>query len=816
MTTMPKGKRRDPPLVTVRFRAGQAPNYGPDATADHKAQFPADWDALEALFPGLRLVPLFGFVDPAALQAVIDRGRRLTPGYQPARFLDMFQVKLPAMGAWSAAAPRPPALGRGLYALMLQHLPVDRVTIEMLELEPAVSDGLAGSGAPEMHHLHAAPKGLWVEAVWNLTGGQGQGEVLAVVDRGWKLKHADFVDAACTLALKMLPGGEHDPTEVNHGTMALGVAVARNNNTYGLGVAPLASKGFLSSENRSVASGADTLAAALYEAIGALITAPPGGVLLIEMDLQLASLVPAVPGVPDIRGPVEAKEEVFETIQLAVANHIVVVEPAGNGGSSGPGLDLAHPGLLHGDSGAILVGRAAWQPTFDAASDVPGGHHRPADHRVYGTRIDCFAWGDKVWAAAVLPADTVAGVAEFKDDSTSGFGGTSAASAMIAGAALVVQGMARASGAYLPPMQMRALLGDRTPYKNTPARLEATATAPATDAYDHIGVMPNLAYAAQQLGVLPDLYIRDHVDDDGQAHELALSRSPDIILRTTALGVSPDEAFGESSGTAALDGLSEAPVHTQPASIYVRVRNRGGVAATGAEVRVYWAASGTLLQPWRWLGNEIGHTVVDVPVGDTFVVAGPIPWPAVPAPGHSCLVATVDHPKDPIFVPSRLWDLTEFGAFMRRENNIAFRNFHVVELPADPAAGIDPLEADVAGAQEVEDEEMELQVDAQLPGEATVEVELPEGLADRMSLPEDVYARNPRTLALRGRIRSNGLTRLGLVRLPRRALFRVKLHVRLPPSHTGRAFQVALIQLHHGRELGRVSWRLAPAGPTHT
>jgi serine protease len=69
-----------------------------------------------------------------------------------------------------------------------------------------------------------------------------------------------------------------------------------------------------------------------------------------------------------------------------------------------------------------------------------------------------------------------------------GFGGTSGASAIVAGAAVVTQGIARARGQNLTPAQMRTLLSDA-----------AFNTLSANPAADRIGVMPNLKGIEQQI-----------------------------------------------------------------------------------------------------------------------------------------------------------------------------------------------------------------------------------------------------------------------------------------------------------------------------
>ena len=89
--------------------------------------------------------------------------------------------------------------------------------------------------------------------------------------------------------------------------------------------------------------------------------------------------------------------------------------------------------------------------------------------------MDCYAWGEKVHCATSSPS------APFK---TSGhipdFNGTSSASAIIAGAALAVQGLAAASSLRRPlsPLELRGLF-------------KQYGTPPASQV-KRIGLMPNL------------------------------------------------------------------------------------------------------------------------------------------------------------------------------------------------------------------------------------------------------------------------------------------------------------------------------------
>jgi hypothetical protein len=161
----------------------------------------------------------------------------------------------------------------------------------------------------------------------------------------------------------------------------------------------------------------------------------------------------------------------------------VVVEAAGNGDDTdGVDLDVPQGAPAAGtqwwagrtaDSGAILVGAGRSQA-------VNGGHECRRESN-FGVGVHCHAWGDGVVTAAA------AGYLK-------GFGGTSAASAIVAGVAAVLQGMHRAAhGVPLGATALRALLAD--PATGTPQR-----TPP-----DHpVGSMPDLRKLAAAIGAVPE------------------------------------------------------------------------------------------------------------------------------------------------------------------------------------------------------------------------------------------------------------------------------------------------------------------------
>ena len=159
---------------------------------------------------------------------------------------------------------------------------------------------------------------------------------------------------------------------------------------------------------------------------------------------------------------------------------IIVIEAAGNAGIN---LDTIvdeegnSPFTIGAeDSGAIMVGAAtATWPHLPFATNI-------------GSRVNCFAWGEKVYAPTSLGPNDVTSF-------TPNFDGTSSASAIVAGAAIVLQGIAIAQfKRRLDALQMRDVLSS-----------PVTATKSKNGLADGIGVMPNLKKIIQQ-GVLGQLF----------------------------------------------------------------------------------------------------------------------------------------------------------------------------------------------------------------------------------------------------------------------------------------------------------------------
>ncbi|MCA9971651.1 MAG: S8 family serine peptidase, partial [Anaerolineales bacterium] len=227
--------------------------------------------------------------------------------------------------------------------------------------------------------------------------------------------------------------------------------------------------------------------------LGVLPALAAGDVLLLQVQLRCAADCAA-----EQHEPVELEPAIYEAIRLATALDIVVVEAAGNGTKTndkaphaagafdlalrpqrGTGLHALDPDNEDEfrDSGAILVGAATKafphaRLAPDSSSCTPIGD--PSRSSNYGRRVNCYAWGQCVYTPGVPDGSPT--------NYNSQFNSTSSAAAIVAGAALAVQGALRQrAGRRLDSWEMRTLLAN-----------EAYGTPSADPDVDQIGVMPNL------------------------------------------------------------------------------------------------------------------------------------------------------------------------------------------------------------------------------------------------------------------------------------------------------------------------------------
>lgn len=422
--------------VIVKFKPHVQLPYSEEAVSRFDPPASALWRELAAAHPGIGLVPYFSTLGEAGLRTIAQRKPRVSGAQRLAVFSQYYAVSSPAGSDPEAVAK---AIAKWPH--------VEIAYLEGGPVPPPVNPADDPSSSSE-GYLNAAPLGLDARFAWNLADGSGVGFV--DLERGWTLNHEDLAAAGITI----ISGLNQDYP--GHGTAVLGEVLAVDNAIGGIGIAPQVSARVVS-QWRTPTN---------YNTAEAILSAASvmgfGDVLQLEAQTNYGSYSNV---------PVEVEQATFDAIQYAASQGIIVVEAGGNGSND---LDaftdvngktvLKRGSADFKDSGAIMVGAAS--------STAP---HSRLSFSNYGSRIDCFAWGDNITTCG--DGWTGNGTSTY----TSSFGGTSGATPMVTSAALLVQswrvdrGLARHS-----PPEMR---GNLTATRNT---------ASAHPATDRIGVMPDL------------------------------------------------------------------------------------------------------------------------------------------------------------------------------------------------------------------------------------------------------------------------------------------------------------------------------------
>lgn len=428
--------RARPPLLLAALAAlatALVPTRAPPAEHEIHVKLRADGGALGIAAAGLRIEPMF-----SAIAAAHDDWR----------------------ARWIVAT------GTGEPADLVARIAADP-GVEQAFLAPEIAlpstasaDGSCPVTTPayDQHqgYLGPAPHGIDAPAAWRL-GHRGAGVWFADVEGGWNRMHEDLPPGRIIhVHGRMI----EDAMWRAHGTAVLGELVGVDNGKGVVGIAPEIERVFVSS------IGGSTVPAAIDRAAGMLRA---GDVLLIE--LQGAGP----------RGrylPVEYWDDIYEVIAHATQRGVIVIEAAGNGGEN---LDHRAYGQKFDravrDSGAIMVG--AGGPPREGFVD-----RARLDFSNYGGRVDVQGWGRKV---ATLDYGDLQKCAGADRHYTNEFSGTSSASPIVAGAAVILEGVARARGTVIAPAALRELL-------------RSTGSPQTGDTAQHIGPRPDLARALVALG----------------------------------------------------------------------------------------------------------------------------------------------------------------------------------------------------------------------------------------------------------------------------------------------------------------------------
>jgi subtilisin family serine protease len=715
---------------------------------------------------------------------------------------------------WRLDLRRHPDLVEDVVASLNRLAVVDLAYRELTAVDAATEVAAAYGEAllEDQGYLDNAPVGIGARWAWERLDAASQPVRICDLEQGWHRGHEAF---GPNLEKVLFYGANRADDEVgtdHHGTAVLG-QLAASAGSYGVkGAATDVGRFVLTSHYWSKDASYPFpgtnghVAAAIVNALVAPLAGGPaplvaGDVLLLEIQRGLL--------------PTEIDEADLDAIRLASALGIVVVEAAGNGGfdldayvDPGTGRSLRRGDRHFRDSGAIVVGAAH--------AALP---HDRAPFSNYGSRLDCFGWGEAVTTCGY---GNLAGTAA-SNYYTNTFNGTSSASPIIAGAAALVQALHQAHAGYrLEPRAMRSVLAD-----------PATGTRQGPNVSGFIGVMPDLkAIVRGRLQLVPDVYMRRRVgDDDGSSpgpYE-EISSSPDILVWTAQPpgAQQASDRFGEGPRTNHLAPGNpidpEHPNKVYPNSLYVRLRNRG--AGVGeARVQLFASPAATLITPERWL--PIGSVgVKKIFQGDTLTVSPPIPvdlpqkwpqdasrWPAsvLPTadvvPAYSFLAVQVPWDASPD-LPSSLarstglppgppyFDWTEFRSFLRSPG-VAWRNLHPIDVRADMT-----LPFYLAGTPD-RARSFDFEVIQRLPAGAEVILKVPAALAAKLRQRQPWLANGSGDLKLPRRPR----TALSQVALAPGVLAHAAFQVQVSSSALLRGHSLAIRQLWRGEEVGRITW----------
>jgi hypothetical protein len=284
--------------------------------------------------------------------------------------------------------------------------------------------------------------------------------------------------------------------------------------------------------------------------------------------------------------------------------------------------------------------------------------------------------------------------------------------------------------------------------------------------------------------------------------------------------VTASQLFGEGGRAnapapgSAIDWLNP---DAHPREVYVRLRNRG----RGSDqhlVRLYASRAATLITPERW--QPIGTLQSPaIPQGDTLAVAGPLTgWQLVESGPPTSAFWTVPQVVPPlsflavhgdaVLPPAPpYFDWAEYRAFLRGAG-VAWRNVHRVGIGTPPGQRVE-LAFLLSGTPD-QGRTFGFEVLQRLPAGVRVTLKVHPALAAKIRQRQHWLANGGGDLVLPARPRMS----LGEVHLPAGlsadAAFHLEAADTSKPALPGRGHSLAIRQLWHGEEVGRITWWFVP------
>lgn len=295
--------------------------------------------------------------------------------------------------------------------------------------------------------------GINMQYAWDL-GLTGTGIKVRDIEYGFNSNHEELNAVNVSIAPGMTISTSATSSYTEHGTSVFGVVMAHKG-TYGVsGLAYGAQEMILFPEWQQ--SGYNRVLAVSQ----AIQNSQLGDIIIYEMQAYDENnyLLPA-----------EYDLTIWNLTKAATDAGIIIVQAAANGSR-----DLDSPTyaayMNRGNSGAILVGAGT--------SDV---NHEKLSFSNYGSRVDLQGWGQNVFTCGFYGSYfTIGGDL---NQSYTNFAGTSSATPMVAGCAIVLQSYYHGlTGNYLSPLEMKNLLIN-------------TGIPQGISVSGHIGPLPNMQSA---------------------------------------------------------------------------------------------------------------------------------------------------------------------------------------------------------------------------------------------------------------------------------------------------------------------------------
>ncbi len=194
--------------------------------------------------------------------------------------------------------------------------------------------------------------------------------------------------------------------------------------------------------------------------------------------------------------------------------------------------------------------------------------------------------------------------------------------------------------------------------------------------------------AFKAVGIGPDLYVRDVLEDTGEEPGIQSCMSPDIINRKQKADYETLKQINDMTN----DTLCQNIEWDQDNYVYFRIFNCGSFFSS-CTFRLFISPASTFCSPATW--REVGHrdTLISIKPGGSWMPEWADQCIVFPkslinslGKGHYCFIGIIECAEDPAPDRTLIGTYEEFYDFIRKSNNYAWRNCDIMDdVPIKPA-----------------------------------------------------------------------------------------------------------------------------------